>query len=337
MTTQINNITSAQTRNLELPPPSAEMLWGYLNYPTVAGASYETNLKNTTSRNISPLPQSIIIDTSAMTAGSITVTWDKGDLNYEMTVPAGVKHVFGVPAIADCVYGVDFDASAAGGDVRIDLTNFPMIPQSYIVAGTVAGSNVTVVNTASQPVPIADQTLAQLVSSSSNAQTASGATVYATPFISGAPVTSGSPLPVMDNSLASLVSDTQTTSGLTTHSTAFAQPATLVSGTVTTSGATTIGTPPANSNLRKLVLTIAEQATQTTAGNNPFYVYLGGELVFQDSVYIPSTALSANGMLYTMHIPFDTVAFNAGASGTLTANWGSALTSGSLRVNAYFD
>lgn len=337
MTIINNTMYSAQTQNLELPPPSAEMLWGYLLYPVVAGGTYNTNLKNTVSRNISPLPQSIIVDTSKMTAGSITIIWDEGDLNYEIDCPAGVKHTFTVPAISDCTYSVNFSATAAGGDVRIDLTNFPQIPQNYIISGVGSGSNVTVVNTSADPVPVTDGTLAALVSATGNTQTTSGATVYATPFVSGAPVTSGSPLPVVDNSLSSLVSATQTTSGLTTHSTAFAQPATLVSGSVTTSGAATIGTPPANSNLRKLVLTIAEQATQATAGNNPFFIYLNSVLIFQDSVFIPATVLSTDGMLYKMVLDFDTVAFNAGATGTLTANWGSALTGGSLRVNAYFD
>ncbi len=115
------------------------------------------------------------------------------------------------------------------------------------------------------------------------------------------------------------------------------QAATLVSGSASASGSTTLGTPPANSNLRKLLLSVSENAAQATAGENLITVELNGATVFSEAVYIPATAMTNNGVLYQRDIDFSTVAFNTGSSGTLTISLGSTLTSGSVYVNAYFD
>ena len=112
--------------------------------------------------------------------------------------------------------------------------------------------------------------------------------------------------------------------------------ATLVYGTATTAGATTIGTPPANSNLRKLVLAVTENATLAAAGENTISVLLDGVTVFTDQVYIPATALATNGVLYTRDLDFSDIAFGSGSAGTLTVNLGTALATGSLVVNGYF-
>jgi hypothetical protein len=115
------------------------------------------------------------------------------------------------------------------------------------------------------------------------------------------------------------------------------QAATLVSAAASASGSTTLGTPPANSNLRKLLLSVSENAAQATAGENQITVELNGAAVFSEAVYIPATAMTNNGVLYQRDIDFSMVAFNTGSSGTLTISLGSALTSGSVYVNAYFD
>lgn len=317
MATINNNVMVTNTKNLELPPPSAEMLWGYLEYPCIANVQYETNLKNTTDRNISPLPQSIIVDTSQMTAGAINIVWDKGDLNYQLNVPYGVKQVFAVPAIPDCVFTVAFDADAAGGDVRIDMTNFPLIPQSYAVTGIQQRDEVQVTNFPAKQA------------------------VYGTVSVGNFPTTQSVSVSgtasVSDTTLAALVSDTQSASGLTVHSTQYAQPATLVSGSASASGSTTIGTPPASSNLRKLVMGLSENATLATAGENTLTIELDGKTIFSEPVYIPSTALSTRALLYKRDLDFSTIAFNAGTSGTLTATLETALARGSLNINAYFD
>jgi hypothetical protein len=124
------------------------MLWGHIDYPVGASADYETNLRNLNNLNVSPVPQSIIVDTTAMTAGSVTIVWDKGNINYRFAVPWGVKDVFTVPAVS-CTYGVTMSADAAapaGSNVRIDLVNFPMLPQSYNVQNAESKDSVSVNN-----------------------------------------------------------------------------------------------------------------------------------------------------------------------------------------------
>ncbi len=317
MATINNNVMTTNTKNLELPPPNAEMLWGYLEYPCIANVQYETNLKNSTDRNISPLPQSIIVDTSQMTAGAINIVWDKGDLNYQLDVPYGVKQVFAVPAIPDCIFTVTFDADAAGGDVRIDMTNFPLIPQSYAVTGVQQRDEVQVTNFP------ATQAVSGTVSVG-NFPTTQSVSVSGTASVS-------------DTTLAALVSDTQTTSGLTVHSTQYARPATLVSGSASASGSTTIGTPPASSNLRKLVIDLSANATMATTGENTLTIELDGKTIFSVSASIPSTAIGLAALLYTRDLDFSTIAFNTGSAGSLTASLETALATGSFNINAYFD
>jgi len=195
-----------------------------------------------------------------------------------------------------------------------DPENYGKVETTYSSMAT-AGNQVTVINPATSPVPVTDETLAALVSSTQNVQAASGATVYATPFVGGSPVTSGNALPVRS-----------TVSTMT-----------ATSGSATASGTTTIATPPANSNLRKLTLAIPGNAAQASAGNNAFSIALGGTIIFSEAPFIPATALSNAGDLYHRDLDFSAIAPNAGASGTLTATLANALTSGSLQINAYFD
>lgn len=115
------------------------------------------------------------------------------------------------------------------------------------------------------------------------------------------------------------------------------QSATHVAGPATAAGATTIGTPPANSNLRRLILSVAGNSTQATAGGDLLTIALDGVTILTESVYIGATSLSSLGTLYQRDIDFSSIAFNAGAAGTLTATWANALTAGALYVNAYFD
>lgn len=113
--------------------------------------------------------------------------------------------------------------------------------------------------------------------------------------------------------------------------------AVLVYGTATAAGATTIAGAPANRNIRKLVLDITENATLASAGENVITIALNGVTIYETQVYIPAAALSSAGQLVHIDLDFSTVSFNAGASGTLTATLGTALATGALVVNAYFD
>jgi hypothetical protein len=219
------------------------------------------------------------------------------------------------------------------------------------------GAQVTIVNPTTSPVNTADVNLATTISSTAGAQDNNGVTAYATIYNGGSPVSNTNALPVADETLAALVSatqDEQTNTGLTAYATPFVGGApvssgnalpvnaipsamTAISGSATASGSTTIGTPPANSNLRKLILAIPANATQSTAGNNAITIALNGVTIFSESPYIPATSLTNSGDLYYREIDFSTIAANTGASGTLTASLANALTAGELQVNAYFD
>jgi hypothetical protein len=323
-----NQMFTTNTQNLELPPLSAEMLWGFLIYPTSASAVYETNLKNSVSRNITPIPQSIIVDTTSMAAGDITILWDKGDLNYSLVVPFGCKHVFSVPAIADCVYSVTFSAGAAGGDVRIDLVNFPLIPQSYSIVSATGGDIVSVTNfPATQPV----------------SGTVSVGNFPATQAVDGAVSVDNFPA---TQPISGQVSLLQGTTDLSVTNPIFAQitntdlvvapsSASLVSGVVSASGSTTVGTPIANTNLRGLTVSLTGNASQATAGVLTVTLALDAVTVAVLSFFVPATA--GNIISGIEHFrDFSDVSFPVGSAGTLTCELSAALATGVINVNGYF-
>jgi len=169
----INNaINSSLTKNLELPPIGAEMLWGFLDYPLIAGAEYTTNLKYAESQNQAPLPQAIIVDTTGMSAGSVNILWDLSNLNYPIEILAGNKQSFLIPAKAGVQFSVTFSADAVGSSMRLDMTNFPQIPmQDMLSKNQTAGNNVNVTNGPTNP------------ASTQN-------------IVAGAPVSGANPMPV---------------------------------------------------------------------------------------------------------------------------------------------
>ncbi len=111
----------------------------------------------------------------------------------------------------------------------------------------------------------------------------------------------------------------------------------LVEGTATAAGSTTIGTPPVSSNLRDLIIDVSENVTQTTAGEDTIVVALNGVTVYSTSVYVPAGALTSSGILSHIDIGFSGTAFNTGSAGTLTVTLGTALATGNVQINAYFD
>jgi hypothetical protein len=175
---QNNQIYTSNTKNLELPPTSAEMLWGFLDYNVIAGGEYLTNLARANSNNSAPIPQSIIVDTTGMTAGSINILWDLNDLNYPIEILAGNKQSFLVPAKVGIEFSVTYSADAAGTLTRIDLTNFPQIPmQDMLSKNQTAGSNVNVTNGSTNP-------------------------ASTQPIVAGAPVSDTNPMPVISEKVA---------------------------------------------------------------------------------------------------------------------------------------
>ncbi len=95
-------------------------------------------------------------------------------------------------------------------------------------------------------------------------------------------------------------------------------------------------TPTANTNLRKLKLAISDNATLAVAGTDLITVTLNAVVIFKQNLYIPAVAV--NGLSYAdIELEFEKIAFNAGATGTLVVSIATALATGFLDINAYFD
>lgn len=99
---------------------------------------------------------------------------------------------------------------------------------------------------------------------------------------------------------------------------------------LTNSGA--IGAPPANANLRKLILEITANATLAAAGELGLIFNLNGNLIYETSVYI-----GAGFAGWSKVIDFDSIAPNVGGAGTLSVTFSGGLTAGHLVANAYYD
>lgn len=304
-----------QVRNLVLPPASQQMRWLYSTYDMAAGPQ-EINLSYQQNRGDGLIPQSIIVNSTGIT-GSCQIIWDVGGLNFPLNIPANIQSSFTVPAVEGVKYSI-IPASGTVGTLRIDLLNFPDIPANFIAQDTDTGQDVNVTN-ASVPVTNAAGTSLAVALQSGTASIGKVGLNAGTNVIGTANV--------------------QNVSGTTLAATASVKPATatLVSGSAAASGSTTIGTPTANSNLRKLVLSVTENATQATAGENTVTIALNGVTLFTESVYIPEVSLANNGVLYKRDMDFANIAFNTGSAGKLTATLETALETGTININAYFD
>lgn len=102
-----------------------------------------------------------------------------------------------------------------------------------------------------------------------------------------------------------------------------------------TGALTTTVAPPANSNLRKMKLALSGNAAMAVAGLDLMTVTLNGVAVAKISPYIPAAA--GTGPTQIFDFAFDDAAPSAGAAGTLVLTQATALTSGIVELNAYFD
>lgn len=256
-------------------------------------------------------------------AGIATEDWQAFSTNHFQFRPQGVfiDNTQGTATATFSIQGVPFNAympagyagwvsfpSVANlvteisgtGTVNLTYVDFPVINSTPVdSSGNPPSSNVTVQNPPTSPV---------------NTQA----------IIGGSPIASNNPVPV---TVENATLDVAVTPSI----------ATLVAGTVTAAGSTTVGTPPANSRLRKLILGLTANATLAAAGNDVLTMQLNGVTIFTEAFTLGTTANAVNGMAYKRDIVFDMIAFSAGASGTLTATLGTALATGEFYVNAYFD
>ena len=95
-------------------------------------------------------------------------------------------------------------------------------------------------------------------------------------------------------------------------------------------------TPPANNALEGWAVSITSNATLAVAGTDTITVALNGVTLYQTSVYIPATALSTAGQMYSHKQKYNSfVVPKVGASGTFTVTLGTALATGTVNVNEY--
>lgn len=94
-------------------------------------------------------------------------------------------------------------------------------------------------------------------------------------------------------------------------------------------------TPAANTNLKKLHLSVSENATMAAAGNNLLTVTLNGSIIYKNNMWLPSAAITTDIIGLERHLDFSNIGLNAG-SGALVVTVATALATGFLDINAYF-
>jgi len=95
-------------------------------------------------------------------------------------------------------------------------------------------------------------------------------------------------------------------------------------------------TPAANTNLKKLHLSISENTTLAVAGTDLITVTLNGAIIYKQNAWFPSAAITTNMIGIERHLDFSNIGLNVGAAGTLVVTIGTALATGFLDINAYF-
>jgi len=95
-------------------------------------------------------------------------------------------------------------------------------------------------------------------------------------------------------------------------------------------------TPPANNALGYWDISITSNATLAVAGTDTITVALNGVTLYKTSVYIPATALSSTGQMYSHKEKYSSfVVPKVGSAGTFTVTLGTALATGTVNVNEY--
>ena len=117
----------------------------------------------------------------------------------------------------------------------------------------------------------------------------------------------------------------------------YVEPVSQLNFTIAAGATTNNVAPPANYNLRKLIVSVSADATLAAAGEDVLTITLNGVQVYQDTYYFPNAIVAgAIGKINLATIDFDFVAPNVGAAGTLVATWGTTLATGKTTVNSYF-
>jgi len=105
-------------------------------------------------------------------------------------------------------------------------------------------------------------------------------------------------------------------------------------GTIAAGATVATLTPPANNALAMWSASITSNATLAVAGTDTVTVALNGVILYQTSVYIPATALSSSGQMWSHWEHYDSfVVPKVGSAGTFTVTLGTALATGTVNVN----
>lgn len=161
-------IVFSGVKNLILPKVGEQMRWGYILYDTSEGSITE-NLAYDQQQGMALVPQAIIVNTYGV-SDDVEIIWDATGTAFPINVPPNVQRAMTVPAVDPVRFTINPSAGSTG-KIRIDMVNFPLIPEDFTSFNSATGQNVNLVNPLTAP---------------GNVQ----------PIVAGAAVATANPLPV---------------------------------------------------------------------------------------------------------------------------------------------
>jgi len=188
-------------KNLILPPLGQQMRWGYWRYDTASGPVLE-DYNYEQQQGMALVPQSILIDSTGVSE-ELVIIWDPTGIAFPITVPPNVKRALTVPAVSPVRFAVTPGAGSTG-ILRIDLVNFPLVPEDFTLINAAVGASVTVANPLTNPVLAAPVVAGAAVSAANplpavvevgGAPVAVANPLATAPIVAGAVVSAANPLP----------------------------------------------------------------------------------------------------------------------------------------------
>ncbi len=329
-----SQINFGAVKNLVLPPVAQQMRWGFLTYDTADGV-IDYNLKYAQQQGMALIPQSIIVNTQNLT-GDVTVVWDIDGVAFEVTCPPGIVQSYTVPAVDPPTFRI---APAAGttGMVRIDMLNFPLIPEAFAVS---SGADVTNPLTAPANVQIIVNGEPVAVNNPFFTEITFG----------GAAVSDTNPLPVqigsgqgevyndplfVELSNGGAVIGTGINPLFTEEVSSALQ---FFSASLTGTGGSVVGPASEPNALRRVRLTLSGDAAIAAAGEQTIEITYNGIAVFEDTIYMLAAGADNAALWYEADIDLGSLGVHSTvASADLTLTLGTALTAGVARLSGWFD
>jgi hypothetical protein len=123
--------------------------------------------------------------------------------------------------------------------------------------------------------------------------------------------------------------------GVTFDSYILPTPVTAYYDQITGATVTKTITPAAQTNLKKLILSISANATTAAGGTNLLTLTLNGTIIYKSLLYFATTAQTGESIARIIELDFANLGLNAGAGG-LVVTIVTALNAGAIDINAYF-